>query len=347
MSSTDGGELSFELFSFDFRDSGAITIPDSIRQIAYWLAVDLIIESDDGNTYLSTKSEPPKSFYGYASLVKSDCLLLPIPVEFPRQRIYESYTNGANDQWQNQFFYFQGYKKWLDFFANLLSAAGENEIPKPSVIVPEPYFILDTLTEVYFKASTSIQFRFEVSVWTPKPFTDDDGISYNGESGIPHTAKDSGLPSTGIQPKHNSPSTPFAGNPTPKGTTNSPDWSNDKEGNLDKVDPNNNPEDVPGTSTTTGFYFSLNAFFLSDDQGGAFTGVLNIGCTKEATLNVVYVGSETTLPHNNTTVQEASVSLTDGSFNQTVNLIAGSPVTGSLEYGLLPPSTASIKANQW
>lgn len=347
MADSDAGKLQFYLKTFTFRGEGAITVDPSIVDSIYEIAIDLIIESTDGNDYQTVKTLPFKGFYGYLTLVQDDCLELEIPIHFPRQRVYEEKIQEALNYWNDIRIYFGCYKKWMDFWYGLIGAGSGSELPEISVVFPTPNFISTRLTEVYFKPSDSQQWRIEVSYYSPVPFTDNNGNSYSGSTSDLGDTKKSGLPSNGIAPKTNSPSNPYSGNRPATGTSTDLPWSNDKIPNLPNTDPFNTPTDAPATTTTEGYYFALNTFFLTDDQGSAYVGVLYTGCTSSATLHVTEIGAPFIVPHNNTAVQTIQVSLTDGSLSIVVNILSGNTVSGALEYGKLPSSTAQTLANQW
>lgn len=347
MADSDAGKLQYNLITFTFRGQNGITIDPSIIDGIYEIAVDIVIESTDGNEYQSSKSLPPKGFYGYATLVQDDCLELEIPVHFPRQRIYEEKILEALNYWSDVRIYYGCYKKWMDFWYALLGAGAGGELPEVSVILPVPQFISTRLTEVYYNPADQQQWRIEVSYYTPIPFTDNNGNSYTGSTSNLGDTKKMGLPGDGIAPKTNSPSAPYTGNKPANGTDSHPSWVNSKIPNFPNVDPDNEPSDVPATSTTDGYYFALNVFFLTDDQGGANVGVWYIPCTSEATLHIEDIGSPFVVAHNNTSVQQIDISLSDGTLSDTVNILAGNTVSGALEYGKLPQNTYQNLPGQW
>lgn len=347
MADSDAGKLQYNLITFTFRGQNGITIDPSIVDGIYEIAIDIIIESTNGNDYQSAKTLPSKGFYGYATLVQDDCLELEVPIHFPRQRIYEEKILEALNYWSDVRIYYGCYKKWMDFWYSLLGAGAGGELPEISVILPTPQFISTRLTEIYYNPVDQQQWRIEVSYYTPVPFTDNNGTSYTGSTSYLGDTKKTGLPSNGIAPKHNSPSAPYAGDKPASGTASQPSWTNDKIPNLPNTDPNNEPTDTPATSTTDGYYFALNVFFLTDDQGGALIGIDYIACTSTATLHVEEIGSPFVIQHNNTSVQTVDVSLTDGSLSDTVNILAGNTVSGALEYGKLPANASEILPNQW
>jgi len=72
------------------------------------------------------------------------------------------------------------------------------------------------LREVIFKGKRNCQFELEFTRWQPIPFVDPiTGAAIDGKSKQQDGDKDDGLPKDGIQPKKNSPSSPFAQNPSP------------------------------------------------------------------------------------------------------------------------------------
>ena len=201
-----------------FRNSAYVKILKTLRETSFSLGVDIIIRSIDYNLQEDSKTEPPLQFYGFATLVFQDCLSVEIPIRFPRQRIYYDRQWEAFRQWRHWIEFYQQYQFHRKNDISLASIMGALEIPYEELEseTREIQWIELPLREVLFKGRRNCQFELEFTRWQPIPFVDPiTGSTIGGESNQEDGDKDDGLPKDGSQPKQNSPSSPFAGNPPP------------------------------------------------------------------------------------------------------------------------------------
>jgi len=201
-----------------FRNSAYVKILKTLREKSFSLGVDIIIRSIDYNLQEDSKTEPPLQFYGFATLVFQDCLSVEIPIRFPRQRIYYDRQWEAFRQWRHWIEFYQQYQYHRKNDISLASIMGALEIPYQELEgeTRENQWIELPLREVIFKGKRNCQFELEFTRWQPIPFVDPiTGAAIDGKSKQQDGDKDDGLPKDGIQPKKNSPSSPFAQNPSP------------------------------------------------------------------------------------------------------------------------------------
>lgn len=225
MADSDAGKLSEEIFTFSFRNKGSIVIPKAKREVAYVQAVDVFIESISYTAYKSAKTEPDESFYGYATLVFQDALSDKIPLRFGRNRIYQERNEQALSQWEfHRQFYSE--KAYIDSFYRLLT---EPDATIPAYNPPKPLFVELPLRELYVECLEDCQFKIEYTQWQPIPYQNDNSANFDGKSQQVDGDKDLGLPER-VQPKQNSPSNPFAGNPSPSSVSDLGQFYNPKFG---------------------------------------------------------------------------------------------------------------------
>lgn len=240
MSNSDAGQYEKFVESFTFREAGSLTIP--VKKIdgslgsdyAYHLA-DVVIESTTSTRYENYKSRPAHSFYGYASLVSDDCLEIKIPLEFPRQRIYEGRITEAFQAWNNLAFWLNTQKPFLEL-VNQLDVEPEQRTVNICDIDPFPFSWKSLpLREVYVRCTPRTQFRIELFWVEPLYFEDGCGNGHGGESQEETTDKQDGLPN-GIQPKQNPNNDPYQGNPPlNEPEVNSPYYNDKEDDTLDDV----------------------------------------------------------------------------------------------------------------
>lgn len=248
MASSEAGQYQSFIERFTFRDDGALTIPKTSdglslgRETCYKLCVDVVIESVTKPQYRNLRTTPYHGFYGYATLVKRDCLDEKIELEFGRNRIFEQRISEAFTAWNNLSFYLNTEKRFLEVLANSLRLG---EPPESLINICDieafPFNFSETdLREVYVKCEPSTQFFIELSWVSPKAFTDNCGVSHEGKSNEPDDPKkDDGLPANGSQPKKNSASNPWNNNKPANGIPPDSPYFNDKIGSVDDVNPDN------------------------------------------------------------------------------------------------------------
>lgn len=227
MANSDAGNLIEVVDTFRFRNSGSIQIPKAKRQIAYTMAVDVIVESVDFNTYATNKTIPRESFYGNATLVSQDSIMPKVPLRFGRNRIYYERNEQAFSQWE---FHRQYYviDDQLRFLATI--TAGIDPSFWLSGFPPSPKFVELPLREVYVEVQDNCQFQIEYCQYQPVPYTNSRGLSYVGGSDQTDGDKDSGLPPEGTQPRQNPPSNPFGNNLPPSSISELGGFYNPKSG---------------------------------------------------------------------------------------------------------------------
>jgi hypothetical protein len=250
------GNLIERIDVFTFRNVGGVRIPKSRRKLAYHMSVDIIIESIDWNLYESDKSIPKTQFYGYATLVLNDCLTQPIPLTFPRTRIYYDWQWQAFCSWQDELLFWQNYqfhRKNDNSLALIMGSLGIDYEELEPILKPFSFKELP-LREVRVKCPSNTQFRIEYVQMEPVPYTDRFGNVRDGSSQQEDGDKDNGLPPDGIQPKRNDPSNPFGGNKPALGASPESGFNlpvGTEGDNTSEVDPTNSdgytPPDPEGT----------------------------------------------------------------------------------------------------
>ena len=245
MASSQAGKLQNFIEKFTYRNQGAITIPKSgdgislARETCYKLTVDVVVESVTQQQYRNFRSLPYSGFYGYATLVKRDCIDPKIELNFGRNRIFEQRISEAFVAWNNLAFYLNTEQKYLFDILSFITNSGEITIPQLCGAPPFPFNFSETdLREVYVKCVEDTQFYIELAWTAPVTFTDDCNNQHDGKSNEPDDPeKDKGLPPEGSQPKKNAPSSPWSGNnpfsPPPMGSP----YANSKA----STDENGNP----------------------------------------------------------------------------------------------------------
>lgn len=256
MSSSDAGKYKHYIDRFTFRNKGAITIPKNAgaglaRETCYKLSVDIVIESITKPEYRNFRTIPYHGFYGYATLVKRDCLDEKIQLQFGRNRIFEQRIVEAFQGWNELAFYLRTTKPFLELLARSLSV-GDVPSNLTNICDIEAFLIYwneTDLREVYVKCTENTQFYIEIAWTEPEKFTDNCGEEQDGKSKQPDNEdKDKGLPKSGTQPKKNDPNDPWAGNKPANGVPSDSPYYNDGIDNLDNPNPSNNadnPDDYP------------------------------------------------------------------------------------------------------
>ena len=251
------GNLIERIDVFTFRNVGGIRIPKSRRKVAYHMSVDVVIESIDWNLYESDKSIPKTQFYGYATLVLNDCLTQPIPLTFPRTRIFYDWQWQAFCSWQDELLFWQNYqfhRKNDNSLALIMGSLGIDYEELEPILKPFSFKELP-LREVRVKCPVNTQFRIEYVQMEPVPYTDRFGNVRDGSSQQEDGDKDNGLPSDGIQPRRNNPSDPFGGNKPALGASPESGFNlpvGTEGDNTSEVDPNNSDGTTPPPDEGTG-----------------------------------------------------------------------------------------------
>lgn len=272
-----------DIRTFTFRNDAAITIPKSVRELAYTLQIDIKIVSIKREEFLSYRSNPANGQYGYAVLVYRDHCQIEVPISIPRQTLYfgtvpEAYVN-------RQALYD------LNVIAqNLLAISNFQLVPIGQALnlsteaveiscLPNPTWIELPLREVYVKCFDGTQFDLEISFWKPAPLTIGN-CQYDGKSGQVDGDKDNGLPLGGIAPnKAEDSNNPFDGLPSPSQAMDLGEFFNIKGSTLNNVDPDNlpvfldangNPLNFEGGQCTgnpnQGYWVAITRFFNDDLQ---------------------------------------------------------------------------------
>lgn len=240
---TDIGNLFERIEDFTFRNVGGIKIPKNRRSVAYHMSVDVIIESIDWNLYESDKSIPKTQFYGYATLTLNDCLSQPIPLTFPRTRIYSEWQWQAFQSWQDELLFWQQYQLHRKNDISLAAIMGSLDIPYEDtdpILKPFSWKELP-LREVRIRCPINTQFTIEYTQVEPIPYTDIFGNFRDGSSQAEDGKKDDGLPEEGIQPKRNDRNNPFGGNKPALGAPIGSGFSlpvSEEEDPTSNIDPN-------------------------------------------------------------------------------------------------------------
>ena len=230
--------------TFTFRGSDGITIPKSVREEAYTLAIDLVIISTAREVYKNYTVTPAEGFYGNATLVMQDMCEIKIPIKMSRQRLYYGRVPEAFAIWQSlvDWSYFQSYMTALsDSLASLGAAVGAGVIPAFGCCsLPDRSWVELPLREVYFKVPFGTQLQIEVSWYKALQITDGCGNIRNPKSKMTDGDKDNGLPASGTQPSvATDPNNPFANLPSSSTESEQGSFANSKEVNLSNIDPNN------------------------------------------------------------------------------------------------------------
>jgi hypothetical protein len=258
-----------QIETFTFRDSDGITIPKSVREEAYTLAVDIVIVSTDREVYKNYTTTPAEGFYGNATLVMQDFCERKIPINMPRQRLYYGRVVEAFEIWQSMvdWSYFQSYMQAIgESLLSLGTALGANGVPSINeCCFPPRAWVELPLREVYVKTPFGTQYKLEISWYKPVQIVDACGKVQNGKSKQTDGSKDNGLPSDGVQPSvAANPNSPFAGLPPASTDAEQGAFANSKaagnlaaSGGLDRVDPKNKPVAVGAVWWIEFQYYSL------------------------------------------------------------------------------------------
>lgn len=243
---------------FTFREKASLTIPKSVRQVAYTLAVDVEILSVGREQYKNFKSNPSHGFYGYAILVLQDFTSLKIELENGRQRIYYGTLPNAYDHWYNLFLWFFDREVWKYFLNSRLpvtEAAVGASVGSATFTCPSAGMFTELpLREVYVKCNYGTTIRMEVTYEKPIPIVYE-GCSFDGSSRKLDSPKDNGLPPNGTQPQTaTDPNNPYSGFPSPSSDLELEDFKNNKQDNLDNPNPLNAPINQAGVWTIVGVY---------------------------------------------------------------------------------------------
>jgi hypothetical protein len=238
-----------------FRADDGITIPKAVREVAFALAVDVVIVSVPRETYMNYECTPAESFYGVATLVQQHALDLKIPLKFPRQRIYYGRVPEAFANW-NSLFQFEYVRTYFEKVAEQIRilAEGLNLTTTPDPFccsMFQPRWEELPLREVYVNVPLGTQYRIEVYWVKPEPLTDACGTVFGGSSFKTDSDIDEGLPPNGIFPNiADDPNDPYAGLPEPTPDSEQGAFSNSKTSNIDDRDPNNTPQSPTDAGTT-------------------------------------------------------------------------------------------------
>ena len=232
--------------TFTFRESDGVTIPKSVREEAYTLAVDIVIVSTARETYKNYTVTPAEGFYGNATLVMQDMCEIKIPIKMPRQRLYYGRVPEAFAIWQSlvDWSYFQSYMIAIgESLVSLGTALGASFVPSVNCCsLPDRSWVELPLREVYFKVPFGTQYKIEVSWYKALQIEDGCGNIRNPKSKMADGDKDNGLPPFGTQPSvAPNPNNPFSGLPPASTDEEQALFRNDKIGGLDSTDTDNIP----------------------------------------------------------------------------------------------------------
>lgn len=250
--------------TFTFRDSDGITIPKSVREEAYTLAVDLVIISTAREVYKNYTVTPAEGFYGNATLVMQDMCEIKIPIKMPRQRLYYGRVDEAFIQWQSlvDWSYFQTYMTAIgESLASLGTALGVSFVPPTNCCsLPDRSWVELPLREVYFKVPFGTQLQIEVSWYKALQITDGCGDIRNPKSKMTDGDKDNGLPADGVQPSvAPNPANPFSGLPPVSTDAEQAGFANSKTNGLNDVPFGNLPDE-------RGTFLELKIFTTTSDK---------------------------------------------------------------------------------
>jgi hypothetical protein len=346
-----------EIETITLRDTDGINIPKSVREVAFVLAVDIVIVSTAREVYKNYSTTPSEGFYGNATLVMQDCLERKIPINMPRQRIYYGRVPEAFVNWQAlvDWSYFQWYMTTLGVsLASLGEALGAGTIPPSGCCAPpDRGWVELPLREVYFNCPKGTQYKIETSWWKAASIVDGCGKTRDGKSKQKDGDKDKGLPPNGTQPKTApNPNDPFAGNRPPTSDRDQGDWSNskgeDKTNNpspLERPDPSNST-DRPATPTSEGFYLKWNVEFFSGVDGSGVYGTAYTGCLADSTFDVGSIPQDTPIfdtPCGKKDVVRYRVRITLTSFDMELITKPSFSFAGQVLFGLLPENDIKSK----
>jgi hypothetical protein len=232
-----------EIKTIVLRGDDGINIPKPVREVAYELAVDVIIRSIVKETYKNFECSPPESFFGVAVVVLQDCCDLKVPLKFPRQRVYYGRVPEAFIQWDNRINFGRDiayHGRTTQTIGNLGAALGFSVTPEVGCCAyPESLWRELPIREVYVNVPFGTQYEIEVTWLRPEGFVDECGTTQLGKSNQVDGDKDTGLPSEGSFPSvARDPDNPydFLPNATPDSEQGA--FSNSKTSNIDEVDPN-------------------------------------------------------------------------------------------------------------
>ena len=247
-----------------FRGSDGITIPKSVREEAYTLAIDLIIISTAREVYKNYTVTPAEGFYGNATLVMQDMCEIKIPIKMPRQRLYYGRVDEAFIHWQSlvDWSYFQTYMTAIsDSFASLGAAVGAVVIPAFGCCsLPDRSWVELPLREVYFKVPFGTQLQIEISWYKALQIADGCGNIRNPKSKMMDGDKDNGLPADGIQPNvASNPANPFSGLPPASTDAEQASFANSKTDGLNDIPFGNLPDE-------RGTFLELKIFTTTSDK---------------------------------------------------------------------------------
>lgn len=266
---------------FTFNESGALTIPKTVRQKAYHISVDIEILSVAKQSYLNYKSVPAHGFYGYVIIVLRDMSVLKIPIENSRQRLFTETIHNAFSNWYSFYLNFKDRKlgsrnhSYLALIASQLDIVTLGEIPEAAIFGG---FVETEIREVYIKTAFGTRFAIETSWYEPVPVKYN-GVDHDGESQrTDDPEKDKGLPIETQPAVAENSSSPYAGYPEPSSGTDKATGT----GNW------NNIRDLLGLDNPNGANV-INQFV--DDNGDGFDDNLRSNCT--VTITVMY-GNGTT-----------------------------------------------------
>jgi hypothetical protein len=201
----------FSRQGFTFLNSGGITIPLDFLQKAFSLEIDIIIRSVDWNLYKNFEVLPEESFFGYAEIVFGSGLTEKIPIRQPRQRIYTETQYSAMSEFTELRAYYTSLYLYQRELLLQIGKGNSEEVPHYPRVLSD--WIILPIRQVFFKAKKDCQFDFMINRISPTPFTDPANVLVTGKTNYQPPSKERGLPPNGIQPKQNSPSDPYKGNP--------------------------------------------------------------------------------------------------------------------------------------
>lgn len=229
-----------KISTFVFRENGAITIPKSVREVAYSMAIDVFIKSVSKEQYSNFKTTPASGFYGYATLVRQDACSQKIALEQSRQRIFQERISEAYENWYALYLAYLAADNRIKEQENILvpigQALGLSFAPASNLCIDSPPFQEVTLREVYVKCPYGTQFEIEVSYYKPVSVLYGD-CQPSGKSQQIDGDKDFGLPENGVQPtKASNPSNPYGGLPPVSSPSELGAYLNGKEPSLNDPD---------------------------------------------------------------------------------------------------------------
>jgi len=258
MANSDAGKLIEDIESLRFRQSCTLERKKRKREIAFTLAIDIIVESVSVPIYLNANSLPSHSFFGYVVLGSQDCLLQRIPLTFGRNRIYYERNNEAFAQWE---FHRQFYSQ-QDYVYSLFRLLAGSDAPLPAYNPPKLQFVEIPVRTISIQVLKDTQYTVEVTQWEPVSYINDNGITYDGKSQQKDGDKDKKNGADKSQPRQNNSSNPFNGN---QSASSAGDIANSGLNLLDSSTANDPTDD--GSLPAIPLKYSLGFYFKSYSKG--------------------------------------------------------------------------------